>query len=307
MRRDDRVFIIGEEIYGGPGGFKGAFKVTEGLVDEFSDRLLDTPICEQTIMGAALGAAMTGLRPVAEIMYEDFITLAMDQLVNSAASTYYMSGGEYHAPMVVRSTCGSLGTHPHTWTSWFMHIPGLYVVFPSNAYDAKGLLKSAIRDDNPVLFLEHRKLYNVSGMVPEEEYLIPMGQAKTVIPGEDISVLAVGHMVHFATTIAEEMIEQGVSLEVIDLRCVAPLDLKVIVESVKKTHKAIVIAEDWKTAGPTSEIAALISEQCFDYLDAPVTRVGARDTFIPHNLGMRNYVMPGVERIKKAVEGVLSW
>jgi len=307
MIRDKRVFVIGEEVYGGPGGFKGAFKVTEGLVAEFADRLLDTPICEQTIVGAALGAAMTGLRPVAEIMYEDFITLAMDQLVNSAASTCFMSNGQYHAPMVVRASCGSLGTHPHTWTSWFMHVPGLYVAFPSNAYDAKGLLKTAIRDENPVLFLEHRKLYNIKGEVPEEEYLVPLGQARTVIPGESVTVVAVGHMVHLAESVAEEMRGEGVSVELVDPRCLAPLDLDTIVGSVRKTHKVVVVAEDWRTAGPTAEMAALIGEQCFEYLDGPVIRVGARDTFIPHNLGMRQHVIPGAAQIRQAVERAIEW
>ena len=197
MAREEGVFIIGEDIYGGPGGYQGAFKVTKGLADDFEDRLLDTPMIEQTIVGAAVGAAMTGSRPVAEIMFEDFITLAMDLLVNTAAKTHYMTAGQYSVPIVVRAACGAVGVgpqHSQTWTSWFMHIPGLYVVLPSTPYDAKGLLKTAIRDDNPVLFLEHKKLYNVKGRVPEEEYEIPLGQARVVCPGEgrDLS----GNWVH---------------------------------------------------------------------------------------------------------------
>ena len=310
MARDERVFVIGEDIHGGPGGYGGCFKVTKGLGKDYGDRLLDTPMIEQTIVGAAVGAAMTGARPVAEIMYEDFITLAMDMLVNTAAKTHFVTGGQYCVPMVVRAPCGALGIgpqHSQTWTSWFMHVPGLYTVFPSTPYDAKGLLKTAIRDNNPVLFLEHKKLYNVKGDVPEEEYLIPFGEAKVLCPGRDVTVVAIGHMACLATQAAEDLRGQGISVEVIDPRVLAPLDMDTIYQSVRKTHKVVVVAEDCRTAGPTAEIAALIGEACFEYLDAPIGRVGARDAFIAHNVAMSEYVLPGPAEIEQAVQSVINW
>lgn len=310
MAREEGVFIIGEDIYGGPGGYQGAFKVTKGLADDFEDRLLDTPMIEQTIVGAAVGAAMTGSRPVAEIMFEDFITLAMDLLVNTAAKTHYMTAGQYSVPIVVRAACGAVGVgpqHSQTWTSWFMHIPGLHVVLPSTPYDAKGLLKTAIRDDNPVLFLEHKKLYNVKGSVPEEEYEIPLGQGRVVCPGEDVTLVAIGYMAGLATQVAGTLRDQGLSVEVIDPRTLAPLDMETIFQSVRKTHKVVVVAEDCKTAGPTAEIAALVSEACFEYLDAPISRVGARDAPIAHNVGMSEYILPDATDIHEAVQSVIAW
>jgi pyruvate/2-oxoglutarate/acetoin dehydrogenase E1 component len=310
LERDDRVFILGEDIYGGPGGYGGCFKVTKGLIDDFSERLLDTPIMEQTIIGTAVGASMTGLRPVAEIMYEDFITLAMDQLVNTAAKTHYITGGQYSVPIVVRAACGSMGIgpqHSQTWTSWFMHVPGLYLIFPSTPYDAKGLLKTAIREENPVIFLEHKKLYNMSGEVPEEEYLLPLGKARILHPGDDVTLIAIGYMAYLATQVSEELREKEISVEVIDPRTLVPLDMEVIAESVLKTHKVAVVAEDCKTAGPTAEIAAQIYEACFEYLDAPVARVGAKDAYIAHNVAMSQYVVPGKLHIQSAVEGLIEW
>lgn len=310
MTRDERVFIIGEDIYGGPGGYGGCFKVTKCLCEDFYDCLLDTPMAEQTIVGVAVGAAMTDSRPVAEIMYEDFITLGMDLLVNTAAKTHYITGGQYCVPMVLRTPCGAMGVgpqHSQTWTSWFMHVPGLYVVFPSTPYDAKGLLKTAIRDSNPVLFLEHKKLYNVKGEVPEEEYLIPFGKARVLCPGDDVTVVATGYMAYLATQVAEELRDQGLSAEVIDPRTLAPLDEEVIFESVRKTHKVVVAAEDCRTAGPTAEIAALIGEACFEYLDAPISRVGARHAPIAHNVIMSEYIVPGATEIQEAVQSVIAW
>jgi pyruvate/2-oxoglutarate/acetoin dehydrogenase E1 component len=310
MVREESVFIIGEDIYGGPGGYGGAFKVTKDLGKDFSDRLLDTPMIEQTIVGAAVGAAMTGSRPVAEIMFEDFITLAMDLLVNTAAKTHYMTGGQYCVPIVVRAACGAVGVgpqHSQTWTSWFMHVPGLHVVLPSTPYDAKGLLKTAIRDDNPVLFLEHKKLYNVKGNVPEEEYVIPFGEASVLCPGDDVTVVAIGYMAGLASHVAGTLRDQGLSVEVIDPRTLAPLDLETISQSVRKTHKVVVVAEDCKTAGPTAEIAALVSEACFEYLDAPVGRVGARHAPIAHNVSMAEYIVPDATDIHEAVKSVMAW
>jgi pyruvate/2-oxoglutarate/acetoin dehydrogenase E1 component len=310
MRRDSRVFILGEDIYGGPGGYGGCFKVTKPLGEDFCDCLLDTPMAEQAIVGVAVGAAMTGLRPVAEIMYEDFVTLGMDLLVNTAAKTHFITGGQYHVPMVLRAPCGAMGIgpqHSQVWTSWFMHVPGLHVVLPSTPYDAKGLLKTAIRDPNPVLFLEHKKLYNVKGQVPEEEYTIPLGTAQTLHPGDDVTLVAIGYMVPLALQVAQELGERGLSVEVIDPRTLAPLDVETIFESVRKTHNVAVAAEDCRTAGPTAEIAALIGEACFEYLDAPIARVGARHAPIAHNVGMSEYVLPGLPEIRAAIASVVDW
>ncbi len=309
MSLDTRVFVIGENISDGPEGYGGAFSVTAGLVNDFGDRLLDTPICEQTIVGASAGAAMTGLRPVAELMYEDFITLAMEPLVNVAAKKYYMTGGQYSVPLVLRAPCGATGSgaaHSQTWTSWFMHVPGLNVVFPSTPYDAKGLLKTAIRDENPVLFLEHKKLYNIKGEVPDEQYLVPFGQAKVLCPGNNVTVVAIGYMAHLATQVAATMRDRGLALEVVDPRTLAPLDLDLIVSSVRKTHRVVVVAEDCLTAGPTAEIAAAISENALDYLDAPIVRVGARDAIIAHNPGMAQYILPGISQIEEAIQRVIN-
>jgi pyruvate/2-oxoglutarate/acetoin dehydrogenase E1 component len=310
MSRDERLFIFGEDIYGGPGGYGGCFKVTKCLCDEFPARLLDAPMAEQAIVGVAAGAAMTGLRAVAEIMYEDFVTLGMDLLINTAAKTHHITGGQYCVPMVLRTACGAMGIgpqHSQTWTSWFMHVPGLYVVFPSTPYDAKGLLKTAIRDPNPVLFLEHKKLYNIKGYVPEGEYLIPFGTAQVLCPGEDVTLVAIGYMAHLALPVAEALREQGLTVEVIDPRTLAPLDMETIYASVRKTHKAVVVAEDCRTAGPTAEIAALISEACFEFLDAPIGRVGARHAPIAHNVAMSEYVVPGPAQIQQAIRSVIDW
>jgi pyruvate/2-oxoglutarate/acetoin dehydrogenase E1 component len=310
MLRDERVLILGENICDGPNGYGGAFAVTKGLVKDFSDRLLDTPIAEQTIVGASVGAAMTGLRPVAELMYEDFVTLALESLVNLAAKKYNVTGGKYCVPMVVRAACGATGSgpaHSQTWTSWFMHVPGLYVVFPSMPCDAKGLLKTAIRNNNPVLFLEHKKLYNIKGEVSQGEYMTPFGRARVLCPGDDVTVVAIGYMVHLATQVAAVLREQGIALEVIDPRTLAPLDLDLMVQSVRKTHRAIVVAEDCRTAGPTAEIAAAIGESAFEYLDAPIGRVGTKDAIIAHNAGMAKYIIPGIAEIEEAVHNVMDW
>lgn len=310
MLRDEHVFIIGEDIYGGPGGYGGAFKVTKGLTKDFGDRLLDTPIMEQTIVGVSIGAAMTGMRPVAEIMYEDFITLGMDMLVNTAAKTYFVTNGQYSVPVVVRAPYGALGIgpqHSQTFTSWFMHVPGLYLAIPSSPYDAKGLLKTSIRDNNPVIFLEHKKLYNVKGEVPEEEYLIPLGQARVHSKGDDVTVVAIGFMVHLANQVAVTLHDRGIELDVIDPRTLVPLDLDTITDSVRRTHKVVLAAEDNRNAGPTAEIAAQIYETCFEYLDAPIFRVGAKDTFIAHNTGMSEFAIPNALEIEQAINDVMDW
>jgi pyruvate/2-oxoglutarate/acetoin dehydrogenase E1 component len=310
MARDARVIVLGEDVYGGPNGYQGCFGVTKAVVQDFSDRLLDTPISEQVIVGAAIGAAMCGLRPVAEIMFEDFIALAMDMLVNTAAKTHFMTGGTICVPMVVRAAGGatSIGPqHSQMWTSWFMHVPGLHVVLPASPYDAKGLLKTAIRDNNPVIFIEHKKLYSFKAPVPEEEYLIPFGQANMLCTGKDVTVVAMSYMVHLAQQVADKFRERGIGVELIDPRTLAPLDLEAMVQSVRKTHKCVVVAEDVRTAGPTAEIAAAIGESAFEYLDAPIERVGARQSFIAHNKGMADYVLPDAARIEQAVQQVLDW
>ena len=310
MLRDERVILLGENIADGPEGYGGAFGVTASLVKDFGDRLLDTPIAEQTIVGASVGAAMTGLRPVAELMYEDFIPLAMESLVNLAAKKHNITGGGYCVPMVVRAACGATGSgpaHSQTWTSWFMHVPGLYLAFPSTPYDAKGLLKTAIRNNNPVIFLEHKKLYSMKGEVPEEEYLVPLGQARTVCSGSDITVVAIGFMAQLATQVAADLRARGTSVEVIDPRTLAPLDLDTLVESVRKTHRAVVVAEDCLRAGPTAEIAASLAAGAFEYLDAPIGRVGARDAIIAFNPGMAQYVIPGAAQIEAAIESAINW
>jgi pyruvate/2-oxoglutarate/acetoin dehydrogenase E1 component len=310
MVRDPNVFVMGEDINGGPQGYGGAFKVTKPLIGEFGDRLLDTPIMEQTIIGAAIGAAMTGSRPVAEIMYEDFLTLGMDLLVNTAAKTYFMTNGQYSVPLVVRAPYGALGIgpqHSQTFTSWFMHVPGLRVVLPATPQDAKGLLKTAIRSEDPVIFLEHKKLYNTKGEVPEAEYLIPFGQARTVTVGKDLTLVAAGYMVQLAGEVAETFKANGLEVEVIDVRTLAPLDMETIAASVRKTHKVVVVAEDCRTAGPTAEISAAIMDACFGSLDAPVGRVGAKDTFIAHNAGMSDYAVPGIRDIQAAIQAVIDW
>jgi pyruvate/2-oxoglutarate/acetoin dehydrogenase E1 component len=231
-------------------------------------------------------------------------------MVNTAAKTHYITGGQYHVPMVLRAPCGAMGIgpqHSQTWTSWFMHVPGLHVVFPSTPHDAKGLLKTAIRDPNPVIFLEHKKLYNTKGPVPEGEYLIPLGQAQTIRPGDDVTVVAIGYMAPLALDVAQELSARGIEAEVIDPRSLAPLDVETIFDSVRRTHKVVIAAEDCRTAGPTAEIAALIGESCFEYLDAPIGRVGARHAPIAHNVGMSEYLVPDTGRIRSAIEGVIDW
>ena len=308
MSRDPSVFILGEDV----GAFGGVFGVTQGLFEEFGpERVRDTPISEAAIVGAALGAALMGMRPVAEIMFGDFVTVAMDQLVNQAAKARYMSGGKAKVPLTIRVATGAPGSaaaqHSQSVESWFLNVPGLQIVIPATPYDAKGLLKTAIRDNNPVIFLEHKKLYNTTGEVPQEEYLIPFGAARLVTVGRDVSLIAVGYMVHLASQVAQKMEEKGLQLEVIDVRTLAPLDIETIAQSVRKTHKAVVIAEDNRIAGPTAEIASTVTEVCFGHLDAPVGRIGAKDTFIAHNAGMSEYVIPGLLDIQRGIEAVLEW
>jgi len=302
MRRDKNIFLIGEDL----GIYGGAFGVTYGMLNEFGEeRVRDTPISELAIVGTSLGAAITGMRPVAEIMFMDFITLAMEQIVNQAAKIKYMFGGKAKVPMVIRTPAGS-GTgaaaqHSQSLEAWFTHVPGLKVVMPSTPYDAKGLLISSIRDDNPVIFIEHKLLYKTIGEVPEEEYEIPLGVADIKRKGEDLTIIATSIMVQRAISASKELEKEGISVEIVDLRTLKPYDKNTIIESVKKTGKVIIIHEACKTGGFGAEIAAIISEsESFDYLDAPIKRLGGLDIPIPYNRYLEKHAVPQSEDIINA-------
>lgn len=307
MGRDKTVFLLGEDI----GRFwGGAFKVTSGLAEEFGDeRVRDTPISESTIVGAAVGAAITGMRPVAEIMFGDLTALAMDQVANQAAKIRYMFGGQAKASMVIRTPFGAgvniASHHSQSLEAWFMHVPGLYVAVPSTPYDAKGLLKTAIRGDNPVFFCEHKLLYPMKGVIPEEEYTVPFGKADIKRDGKDVTVFATMFMVHKALAAAEQLAKAGISAEVIDPRTLTPLDKGTILASVKKTGRIVIVSEDTKTAGVSAEIAAIVAEEAIDYLDAPIKRVAEPDTPIPFSPPLESFVIPDEKRIIKAVKEVI--
>jgi pyruvate/2-oxoglutarate/acetoin dehydrogenase E1 component len=312
MRRDSRVILLGEDI-GIEGGFGGAFTVTLGLSEEFGhERVIDTPISEAAIAGVAAGAAVAGLRPVADVQYGDFLFLAMDQLANNAAKLRYMSGGKLSVPLVFRAPVGATtrgSQHGQSLEAFFMHVPGLKVACPSNPYDGKGLLKSAIRDDNPVVFFEHKLLYGskgarkekgglqVTGIVPEEEYLIPFGQAKVVRPGRDVTLVANLLMVHRSVQASEILAAEGIEAEVIDIRTLVPFDWPAVFESVRKTGRLIIVEEDNLTGGWGAETAARVADDCIGYLDAPIRRVAAPDTPVPFAPVMENFYVPSVEQI----------
>lgn len=307
MLRDKTVFLLGEDIgrYWG-----GAFKVTKGLAEEFGDeRVRDTPISESAIIGVAVGAAITGMRPVAEIMFGDLSALAMDQICNQAAKICYMFGGQTKVALVVRTPFGAgvniASHHSQSLEAWFMHTPGLLVVAPSTPYDAKGLLKTAIRGNNPVMFFEHKLLYPIEGEVPEENYTIPFGTADVKLEGEDATIFATLYMVHKALAAAQELRKQGISVEVIDPRTLVPLDKQAIIKSVKKTGRIVIVTEDCKTAGVSAEIAAIVAEEALDYLDAPIKRVAEPDTPIPFSPPLEQFVIPDEETIIKAVKEIL--
>ncbi len=307
MRRDPTVFLLGEDI----GRFwGGAFKVTEGLAEEFGDeRVRDTPISESAIIGTGVGAAITGMRPVAEIMFGDLTALAMDQIANQAAKICYMFGGQAKCPLVIRTPFGAgvniASHHSQSLEAWFMHVPGLFVAVPSTPYDAKGLLKMAIRGNNPVFFCEHKLLYPVVGEVPEEEYTVPFGVADVKREGSDVSVVATSYMVHKALGTAEALQKEGLSVEVIDPRTLTPLDRPAIIKSVKKTGRIVIVSEDCRTAGVAAEIAAVVAEEALDYLDAPVKRVCEPDTPIPFSPPLEQYVIPDEKTIAKAIKEVM--
>jgi pyruvate dehydrogenase E1 component beta subunit len=293
LRRDERVFIMGEDVAeaGTP------FKVLSGLVEEFGpERVIDTPISEAGITGLGVGAAMTGMRPVVDIMFGDFITLNMDQMVNQAAKVHYMSGGKLKVPMVMRTTLGatrrSAAQHSQSLHALFSHIPGLKVVIPSTPYDAKGLLKTAIRDSNPVAYFEDKMMYRLKGPVPEEEYTIPFGEADIKRVGNDITIVATSSMVHVALGAAGLLEQVDISAEVIDPRTTRPLDKDTLIESAKKTSRAIVVDEGYQGYGVTAEIAAVIADGAFYYLDAPVKRMGAMDVPIPFSPALEDLTVP---------------
>jgi len=307
MLRDKTVFLLGEDI----GKYwEGAFKVTKNLAREFGDeRVRDTPISESAIIGVAAGAAITGMRPIAEIMFGDLTALAMDQIANQAAKLRYMFGGQAKVPMVIRTPFGAgvniASHHSQSLEAWFMHTSGLKVAMPSTPYDAKGLLKTAIRDDNPVMFFEHKLLYPIKGLVPEEEYTVPFGVADVKREGEDVTIVATLYMVHKALAAAKELGEQGIKAEVIDPRTIVPLDKKAIINSVKKTGRLVIVSEDCKTAGVSAEIAAVVAEEALDYLDASIKRVAEPDTPIPFSPPLEQFVIPNEKSIIKAVKEIV--
>ncbi len=308
MQRDKSVFLLGEDIgrYWG-----GAFGVTKGLAEEFGDeRVRDTPISESAIIGVGVGAAITGMRPIAEIMFGDLSALAMDQICNQAAKIRYMFGGQANVSLVIRTPFGAgvniASHHSQSLEAWFMHTPGLRVAVPSTPYDAKGLLKTAIRGNDPVLFVEHKLLYPVKGMIPEEDYVVPFGVAEVKRDGSDASVVATLYMIHKALAAAEQLGKEGISVEVVDPRTLAPLDRQTVVKSVKKTGRLVVVSEDCKTAGISAEIAATVAEDALDYLDAPIKRVAEPDTPIPFSPTLEKFVIPDERSIVKAVKEIVS-
>jgi len=307
MLRDKTVFLLGEDI----GRYwKGAFKVTKGLAEEFGDeRVRDTPISESAIIGVAAGAAITGMRPIAEIMFGDLSALAMDQIANQAAKMRYMFGGQAKVPVVIRMPFGAgvniAAHHSQSLEAWFMHVPGLKIAMPSTPYDAKGLLKTAIRDDDPVMFFEHKLLYPVEGEVPEEEYTIPFGVADIKREGKDVTIVATLYMVHKALSVAEMLSKEGIDVEVVDPRTLVPLDKQAIVDSVRKTGRIAIVTEDCKTAGVSAEIAAVVAEEALDYLDAPIKRVAELDTPIPFSPTLEQFVIPNEKSIVKAVKEIV--
>jgi pyruvate dehydrogenase E1 component beta subunit len=306
MRRDDRVFLMGEEV----AQYNGAYKVSQGMLDEFGDRrVIDTPIAELGFAGIGVGAAMNGLRPIIEFMTFNFSLVAIDQIVNAAAKVLSMSGGQFGAPMVFRGPSGSAGTlgaqHSQVFESWYANVPGLKVISPSTPYDAKGLLKSAIRDNDPVIFMESEQMYGDKGEVPEGEYLIPIGVADVKRAGTDITLVSYNKMMKVALASAEALAAEGISAEVIDLRTIRPLDHTTIINSVKKTNRLVVIDESWPYGGISSEIAYRVQKDAFDYLDAPVVRINGADVSMPYAMNLVQAYLPSVEKVVKAVKEVM--
>ncbi len=306
LQRDDRVFLMGEEV----AQYNGAYKVSKGLLDEFGPmRIVDTPITELGFAGVGVGAAMVGLRPIVEFMTWNFALLAIDEVVNAAAKMLYMSGGQYKMPMVFRGPNGSAlqlaAQHSQAWESWFAHIPGLKVCTPSTPADAKGLLKSAIRDDNPVVFLEGEMLYNTKGEVPEGEHLVPLGVAELKREGDHCSVITHGKMALVAMKVADDLAKEGINIDVVDLRTVRPIDVEAIARSVQKTNRAVVLEEGWEICGMGSQVVDFIQRECFDDLDAPVLRVHQEDVPMPYAKNLERAAKPDAGKTIAAIKQVM--
>jgi pyruvate dehydrogenase E1 component beta subunit len=303
LLRDDNVFLIGEEI----GVFEGSYKITAGLLKEFGPkRVVDTPICENGFVGLATGAAMLGLRPVVEIMTINFIVLAMDEIVNHAAKIYYMFGGQCPIPLVIRTPGGGgqqlAATHSQNLEVWFAHVPGLKVVAPSTPADARGLLRTSIRDNNPVIFLENLALYNTKGDVPDGDYTVPIGEAKVTKEGRDLTVISYSRMAAVAMDVARRLEEEdGLSVEVVDLRSLRPLDRETVVNSIKKTNRAVIFEEDWRSYGVGAEIVATVQEEAFDYLDAPIKRVASVEVPLPYSKPLERAALTGAQQLLDAI------
>jgi len=306
MRKDDRVFLLGEEV----AEYNGAYKVSQGMLDEFGPkRIIDTPIAELGFAGIAVGASMNGLRPIVEFMTWNFAILAADQIINSAAKMLQMSGGQYHCPIVFRGGNGQAGqlgaTHSQSFEAFYAHVPGLKVITPSNPADAKGLLKSAIRDEDPVVFLESEKMYGDKGEVPEGEYLIPLGVADVKRKGTHVTVISFGKIIKVVEEVADILSNDNIEIEIIDLRTIRPLDFATIVDSIKKTNRCVVVEESWPFASISSEIAFHIQSNAFDYLDAPVLRVTQTDTPFAFSPSLINEALPNKKRLIEAIKKVI--
>ena len=305
MRRDENVFLMGEEV----AEYNGAYKVSQGMLDEFGPkRIIDTPITELGFAGIGVGAAMNGIRPIVEFMTFNFSLVAIDQVINSAAKMMSMSGGQYNVPIVFRGPTGNAGQlssqHSQNFENWFANTPGLKVVVPSNPYDAKGLLKSAIRDDDPVIFMESELMYGDKCAVPEEEYLLPIGKATTVREGSDVTIVSFGKIIKVAIEAADEMAKEGVSCEIIDLRTVRPIDYEAVINSVKKTNRLVIVEEAWPLSSIATEISHVVQRNAFDYLDAPIHRINSRDLPLPYAPTLIDEILPSVKRTIDAINAV---
>ncbi len=305
MRRDENIFLMGEEV----AEYNGAYKVSQGMLDEFgAKRVIDTPITELGFAGIGVGAAMNGLRPIIEFMTFNFSLVAIDQVINSAAKMMSMSGGQYSVPIVFRGPTGNAGQlssqHSQNFENWYANTPGLKVVVPSNPYDAKGLLKASIRDNDPVIFMESELMYGDKGEVPEEEYLLPIGQATITRPGNDVTLVSFGKMMKIVEEAATEMAKEGIDCEVIDLRTVRPLDYATIIESVKKTNRLVIVEEAWPLASISTDISHQVQRHAFDYLDAPIHRVNSKDLPLPYAPTLIQEILPNTQRTIEAIKAV---
>lgn len=306
MRKDPNIFLLGEEV----AEYNGAYKVSQGMLDEFgAKRIIDTPIAELGFAGIGVGAAMNGLRPIVEFMTFNFSLVAIDQVINAAAKIYQMSGGQFNIPMVFRGPTGSAGQlgaqHSQAFENWYANCPGLKVVVPSNPYDAKGLLKSAILDNDPVIFMESEQMYGDKGEVPEEEYYLPIGKADVKREGTDVTIVSFGKIIKVAYQAAEELAKDGISVEVVDLRTVRPIDYDTVINSVKKTNRLVIVEEAWPLASISSEITYMVQKNAFDYLDAPIRRVTTEDTPLGYAPVFVQTFLPSVDKVVKAVKAVL--